>query len=131
LTQSGHAVHADKDVIEITPDEGKARQRTSAAVERRQRYMATPYYALHPAIAGKVYDAIIRNDLDEAVGFAFRKVEEAVRAAGEYGKGPDDVGTKLMRKAFDKDKGPLSDATEPDAEREALAHLFAGSGRNG
>jgi hypothetical protein len=31
-----------------------------------------------------------------------------------------------MRKAFDKDKGPLSDETEPDAEREALAHLFAG-----
>jgi hypothetical protein len=39
------------DVIEITPYEGKGRQRTSAAVERRQRYIATPYYAFfgdHP-----------------------------------------------------------------------------------
>jgi hypothetical protein len=54
-------------------------------------------------------------------------VEEAVRAAGGYGHGPDDVGTKLMRKAFDKDKGSLADQKQPEAEREALAHLFAGA----
>jgi len=96
-------------------------------ISHYQALTSFPKSLLHPAIAAKVYDAIIRNDLDEAVGFAFRKVEEAVRAAGKYGHGPDDVGTKLMRKAFDKDKGPLTDATEPDAEREALAHLFAGA----
>jgi hypothetical protein len=32
-----------------------------------------------------------------------------------------------MRAAFDKDKGPLADNTQPDAERDALAHLFAGA----
>mgnify|MGYP000147272841 CR=1 FL=1 len=32
-----------------------------------------------------------------------------------------------MRKAFHPDSGPLTDATEPIAEREALQHLFAGA----
>jgi hypothetical protein len=32
-----------------------------------------------------------------------------------------------MRKAFDKCKGPLADQNQPEAEREALAHLFAGA----
>jgi hypothetical protein len=86
-----------------------------------------PKTLLHPSIADKVYAALARKDLDEAVLVAFRAVEEAVRAAGGYGHGPDDVGTKLMRKAFDKDKGPLTDKTQPEAEREALAHLFAGA----
>jgi uncharacterized protein (TIGR02391 family) len=86
-----------------------------------------PKALLHPAIADKIYAALARKDLDEAVLVAFRAVEEAVRAAGRYGHGPDDVGTKLMRKAFDKDKGPLTDPKQPEAEREALAHLFAGA----
>jgi uncharacterized protein (TIGR02391 family) len=86
-----------------------------------------PKTMMHPAIADRVYAALARKDLDEAVLVAFRAVEEAVRAAGGYGHGPDDVGTKLMRKAFDKDKGPLADRKQPEAEREALAHLFAGA----
>jgi hypothetical protein len=32
-----------------------------------------------------------------------------------------------MGKAFDKDTGPLTDKTQPEAERDALAHLFAGA----
>ena len=32
-----------------------------------------------------------------------------------------------MRKAFDKMTGPLSDMQQPEAEREALALLFAGA----
>jgi hypothetical protein len=33
----------------------------------------------------------------------------------------------LMRTAFDPQKGKLTDSTQPEAEREALAHLFAGA----
>lgn len=32
-----------------------------------------------------------------------------------------------MRRAFDKMNGPLSTMDDPEAEREALAHLFAGA----
>jgi hypothetical protein len=32
-----------------------------------------------------------------------------------------------MRKAFDPDTGPLTDESLPFAERESMAHLFAGA----
>jgi len=32
-----------------------------------------------------------------------------------------------MPKAFDKSTGPLSDSSLPEAEREALSHLFGGA----
>jgi len=80
---------------------------------------------LHSAIADKVWLNLARGDLDDAMLVAFRAVEEAVRSAGGYT--PSDVGTKLMRKAFDKDGGPLADMSQDEGEREALAHLFAGA----
>ncbi|HET9598099.1 MAG TPA: TIGR02391 family protein, partial [Anaeromyxobacteraceae bacterium] len=38
-----------------------------------------------------------------------------------------DIGTDLMRKAFNPKSGPLADQAQPEGEREALAHLFAGA----
>ncbi len=56
---------------------------------------------------------------------AFKEVEVAVRSGAQLA--PTDLGVPLMRKAFDKSTGPLTDLTLPEAEREALAHLFAGA----
>src|SRR5215472_17294583 len=80
---------------------------------------------MHSSIAEKVWRALMRNDLDEAVFAAFKAVEEAVRAAGRFAA--SDIGVPLMRKAFDKNTGPLTQPSHPEAEREALAHLFAGA----
>jgi uncharacterized protein (TIGR02391 family) len=93
--------------------------------ERFREAAAFPKAMLHPAIADKVWLSLARGDLPDAVFAAFRAVEEAVRKAGGFG--PTDIGVPLMRKAFDKDTGPLTDKTQPEAEREALAHLFAGA----
>lgn len=93
-------------------------QRLRAAVD-------FPKSLLHPVIAEKAWRALMRNDLDGAVFASFKAVEEAVRAAGGFSA--VDVGTALMRKAFDKSTGPLTDTSHPEAEREALAHLFAGA----
>jgi uncharacterized protein (TIGR02391 family) len=84
-----------------------------------------PKDMLHPAIAERVWLALARGDLADAVFFAFRVVEEQVRDAGGFG--PTDIGVPLMRKAFDKENGPLSDPGQPEAERESLAHLYAGA----
>src|SRR5208283_4893423 len=86
---------------------------------------AFPQVLLHPAIADKVWLALARGDFDEAVFAAFKAVEEAVRNAGNFG--PSDIGVPLMRKAFDKTTGPLSNPQPPEPERDALAHLFAGA----
>ena len=93
--------------------------------KRFREAAAFPKALLHPSIADKVWLALARGDFDEAVFAAFKTVEEAVRLAGGFG--PTDIGVLLMRKAFDKTAGPLSDQEQPEPEREALAHLFAGA----
>jgi uncharacterized protein (TIGR02391 family) len=80
---------------------------------------------LHPTIADKVYSALARNDLDEAVFAAFKAFEVAVRQA--CGFADTDIGVALVRKAFDKHSGPLIDLSQPEPERDALSHLFAGA----
>ncbi|PKO44873.1 MAG: TIGR02391 family protein [Betaproteobacteria bacterium HGW-Betaproteobacteria-3] len=84
-----------------------------------------PKSLLHPSIADEVWLDIVRGDLETAVFKSFRTVEIAVREAANFAA--TDIGTPLMRKAFDKMSGPLSDKQQPEAECEALAHLFAGA----
>jgi len=84
-----------------------------------------PKSLLHSSIVDEVWIDLARGDLETAVFKSFRAVEIAVRAAGKFADA--DVGTQLMRKAFDKTAGPLTDLQQPEAEREALAHLFAGA----
>jgi uncharacterized protein (TIGR02391 family) len=106
-----------------------SRQAASLATDedfaRFREAVAFPKSLLHPGIADKVWLALARGDLDDAVFIAFKAVEVAVRDAGGFG--PTDVGVALMREAFHKDRGQLSKMTDPDPEREALAHLFAGA----
>ena len=89
------------------------------------RSVGFPKSLLHPVIADEVWLDVVRGDLETAVFKAFRAVEIAVREVGKYAD--TDIGTALMRKAFDKSNGPLADQQQPEAEREALAHLFAGA----
>lgn len=90
-----------------------------------QRAAAFPKSMIHPAIADRVWIALARGELADAVFIAFRSVEEAVRVKGGYGD--TDIGVDLMRRAFHADNGPLTDQKQNRPEREALAHLFAGA----
>jgi uncharacterized protein (TIGR02391 family) len=101
------------------------RMRTAADLKAYQHASLLPRQLLHPAIAGKVVAPFIRGDYDAAVFQAFKEVEVAVRDAARLA--PTDIGVNLVRKAFDKNTGPLTDVTELEAERDALAHLFAGA----
>lgn len=90
-----------------------------------QKAAAFPKSLLHPLLAERVRIALARGDLADAVFISFRTVEEQVRVAGGYFD--TDIGVPLMRRAFDQANGPLSDQDQPQPEREALAHLFAGA----
>ncbi len=81
--------------------------------------------ALHPVVRKEAWPLYARGKFDSAVFEAFKRVEIAVRKAGGFAD--TDLGTALMRAAFDKSKGPLTDFSLPDAEKEAIAHLFAGA----
>lgn len=84
-----------------------------------------PKSLLHPLIADRVWISLARGELDMAVIFAFRAIEEEVRKAGHYKA--SDIGVALMRKAFDPASGQLTDPSQSPGEREALSHLFAGA----
>jgi uncharacterized protein (TIGR02391 family) len=101
-------------------------QISSAAQFEAFRQASTfPRALVHPKIADKVWANFTRGDYETAVFQAFKEIEVAVRTAGKFSA--KDLGVNLMRAAFDKNTGPLSDMTLPESEREALAHLFAGA----
>lgn len=66
--------------------------------------LAFPKELIHPTIRDKVWAALARNDLDDAVFAAFKAVEIAVREAGKYAA--SDFGPDLMRRAFDPSDTP-------------------------
>ena len=80
--------------------------------------------ALHPKIAQMVWSAFMRNEYDVAVFQAMKAVEVAVREAAQL---PDKLGVPLMREAFHKDRGTLTDRGAEEGERDARSALFAGA----
>lgn len=84
-----------------------------------------PKEALHPRISGPVWMSFMRGEFDTAAFQAMKAVEVAVREAAELAA--SDIGTKLMRKAFEVETGRLTDKNAEPAERQALSDLFAGA----
>jgi uncharacterized protein (TIGR02391 family) len=84
-----------------------------------------PKDALHRSIQEDVWGLYQREKFDTAIFEAMKAVEVAVREAA--GLKATDIGADLMRKAFHADTGALTDMTVARAEREAIAHLFAGA----
>jgi len=84
-----------------------------------------PSKNLDPVLVKDVRPLFLRGDYDTAIFRAFKEVEVRVRKASKLA--PEDIGVQLMRKAFDSKTGLLTDTTAPVAERENLAHLFAGA----
>lgn len=81
--------------------------------------------ALHPDLQADIWLSFLRRDYPTSIFQAMRAVEIAVRTAGGFS--PSDVGVNLMRKAFHKETGPLTDRSAETGEREALAALFVGA----
>ena len=94
--------------------------RTRDQVHSYRRANWLPRQLLHPRIAQKVWALFLRGDYDTAVFQAFKEVEVEVRKTAKYADA--DLGGPL-----DAEGGPLADAKAPEAEQEALAHLFAGA----
>ncbi len=84
-----------------------------------------PKHLLHPTIGAKVEAPFLRGEYDTAVFLAMKEVEVGVRTAGGFAA--TDIGTNLMRKAFNTVNGALSDPNAVGAEKQALSDLFAGA----
>ncbi|WP_428517107.1 TIGR02391 family protein [Roseovarius sp.] len=81
--------------------------------------------SLHPNLLSDAWISFLRIDYPTAVFQAMRAVEIQVREAGGFVDA--DLGVNLMRKAFHKENGPLTDLSTEVGEREALAALFVGA----
>jgi uncharacterized protein (TIGR02391 family) len=84
-----------------------------------------PKDLLHDRISSNVWLSFRRGAYATAVFEAMREVEIAVREASHYAAG--DHGVPMIRRAFHKDTGPLTDPAGEEAEKEAVSALFAGA----
>ena len=82
-----------------------------------------PREILHSRISEDVWLNFMRGKYDLAVFEAMRAVEINVREAS----GIEDLGVKLMRRAFHPESGPLADMSVEPGERQARMDLFAGA----
>ena len=76
-------------------------------------------------LSQRAWPLFIAGQFDAAIMQAFKEVEIAVRSAGGFRQ--EDYGVDLMRRAFNPEKGQLTDARAPAGERDALASLFSGA----
>lgn len=97
---------------------------TRKKVDHYRKENLLPCQRLHPRIAGRVWASFLRGDYDTAVFQSFKGIEVLMPEARHFAG--DAVGVDLMRRAFGP-KGSLTDRSALNAEREALANLFAGA----
>ena len=84
-----------------------------------------PETYIHPTIIKKSFRLLRNGEFESAVLQAFKAIETAVRK--KIGADPEDVGVKLIRKAFNPDNGTLTDYELPQAERESFCNYIAGA----
>ena len=89
------------------------------------KWTIIPQIMLHPIIKNRCWKLITIEEFDNAVFNAYKSIEIRIRKLSSLNS--EDIGVKLVRKAFDSNNGPLTDFLLPVSEREAIAHLFSGA----
>jgi uncharacterized protein (TIGR02391 family) len=84
-----------------------------------------PETYVHPMIVKKSFLLLKNGQFESAVLQAFKTIETRIRK--RIGANAEDVGVKLIRKAFNPENGPLTDYDLPKVEREAFCNYIAGA----
>jgi len=84
-----------------------------------------PSSYVHPDVMDRSFELLAKRQFESAVLQAFKCIEIRIREKTGFPK--DEVGVRLIRKAFDPLSGPLADPSLPVAEREAEANYVAGA----
>lgn len=90
-----------------------------------EQYALMPESYVHPKIVSKSFSLLNVGQFESAVLQAFKTIEISIR--DKINAQCEDVGVKLIRKAFHPDNGPLTDVELPRAEREAFCNYIAGA----
>ena len=90
-----------------------------------KEYTLMPETYVHPLIVRKSFKLLNDGQFESAVLQAFKTIETKIRE--KTTADPENVGVKLIRKAFHPENGPLTDYALPKAEREAFCNYVAGA----
>ena len=90
-----------------------------------KKYALLPKTYVHPKIAKKSFSLLENGEFESAVFQAFKIIETSIRE--KIGAEAEEIGAKLIRKAFHSENGLLTDYKLPKAEREAFANYIAGA----
>ena len=90
-----------------------------------QEYTLLPKTYVHPEIVRKSFSLLDKGEFESAVFQAFKLLETLIRK--KIGADAEEIGVKLIRKAFHPEKGPLTDFKLPKSERESFANYIAGA----
>ncbi len=90
-----------------------------------REYTLVPKTYVHPTIIKRSFSLLENGEFESAVLQAFKCIETSIRK--KVKADADEVGIKLIRKAFNPDNGSLTDYNLPQAEREAFANYIAGA----
>ena len=90
-----------------------------------KEYVLMPETYVHPMVVEKSFPLLKNGQLESAVLQAFKTIETSIRK--RISADAEDVGVKLIRKAFNPENGTLTDYELPKAEREAFCNYIAGA----
>ena len=90
-----------------------------------KEYALMPECYVHPTIIKKCFSLLNDGHFESAVLQAFKTIETNIRE--KINAQPEEVGSKLIRKAFHPENGPLTNMNLPKAEREAFCNYIAGA----
>lgn len=90
-----------------------------------KEYALIPETYIHSRIIEKCFSLLNGKHFESAVLQAFKEIEISIRE--KIAAEPEDVGVKLIRRAFHPEKGPLANMNLPVSEREAFCNYIAGA----
>lgn len=90
-----------------------------------KEYTLLPKTYVHTEIINKSFSLLENGEFESAVLQGFKIIETKLREKTEAE--PEEIGVKLIRKAFNPDNGKLTDFKLPKAEREAFSNYIAGA----
>ena len=90
-----------------------------------KEYTILPQTYVHPNIIKKSFSLLEKGEFESAVFQAFKILETTIRK--KIGAKSEEIGIKLIRKAYNSDNGVLTDYKLPKSEREAFSNYIAGA----
>lgn len=90
-----------------------------------REYALMPETYVHPLIVRKSFKLLNAGQFESAVMQAFKTIETRIREG--IGAAAEEIGVKLIRRAFHPENGPLTDLSLPRGERESLCNYAAGA----